>query len=325
MTEAPRPVESERDADPADAAPSLLGQRLAEGTFAVTAETTPGLTADGGSVVARVANLRGRVDAVNVTDGAGARAHMASWAAAVLLLEAGIEPVLQVTVRDRNRLALEADLLGAAALGVRNILCLRGDDVAVGDQPEAKMVYDLETRDLIRLACRMRDQAEIPSGRRIVAPPALFVGAAESPVIPDAHWSPEPIWAKVRAGADFFQTQFCFETEVARLYLSRLGDEGILERARFLIGVGALASAKSARWMNKNLWGVHVPDATIARLEAAADPKQEGIRICAEQISALQAVPGVAGVHVMGPGSETAAAQAIELSGVHKDRPPLGL
>jgi methylenetetrahydrofolate reductase (NADPH) len=280
---------------------STLQRRLAAGDFAVTAEVIPPLSADPGQLLARAAPLRDLVDAVNVTDGAGARVTMSSIAAAAILANAGIEPVLQITCRDRNRIALAGELIGAAAQGVRNILVLHGDDPSVGDEPEAKPVYDLDSKAVITLARHMRDQGTLPSGRAIVPPPSLFIGAADTPLDPPLGWRPEGLLAKAEAGADFVQTQFCFDLDVARRYAARLVDTGVTRRLHLLIGLGPIASARSARWMRENLLGVNVPDGVIERLERAADPATEGRRLCAELIEGLRETAGVSGVHLMAP------------------------
>ena len=292
---------------------------LRGGGFALTAETSPPDSADPGRVLERAGVLKGRADAVNVTDGAGARAHMSALACAAILAREGIDPVLQFTVRDRNRLALQGDLLGAAALGVPNILCLYGDDPTAGDQPDAKGVYDLDTRDLLSTARTMRDGA-FPGGRAITPPPGLFIGAADAPRPLDENWKPDGLRAKIDAGADFFQTQYCFDMDVLRAYMARLTDEGITERAYFLIGIGPIASAKSACWMNDKLFGVHIPDPLIARLDGAQDQRAEGRAICAELLQELRGIDGVSGAHLMAPGGEASIAQVIEDSGVLEAR-----
>ncbi len=303
--------------------PGRLERLLRAGVFVVTAETTPPLSADPAAVLERAGCLRGKADAVNVTDGAGARAHLSSLAAAAVLAREGVEPVLQFTMRDRNRLALEADLLGAAALGVANVLCLRGYDMAGGDQPDAKMVHDLDSHELIALARGMRDDAALPSGRKVAVAPALFIGGADAPLDPAPDWRPDKLNAKIDAGADFFQTQFCFDIGVARRYMARLVDFGVTERAHFLIGIGPIASLKSARWMHDNLWGVEIPPAIFERLEGASDERAEGHKICVELMQQLRDVPGVAGVHLMGPRVERAAGEVIVASGLLRDRPAL--
>jgi methylenetetrahydrofolate reductase (NADPH) len=312
---------AEAAADKSAPAGARLRAVVEAGHFAATVETTPPLTGSAEAVLVRVAPLRGWADAINVTDGAGARVHVSALAAAAILVRAGIEPVLQFTVRDRNLLALQADLLGAAALGVPNMLALRGDDVAAGDSPDATMVEDVDSEGLIKLIRAMRDDGSLPSGRAIDSPPRLWIGAADAPFDPAPDWKPDRAAAKIAAGAQFFQTQFCFEPDVLGRYMARLGDAGLLERTKFIIGLGPLASARSARWMTENLWGVTVPEAVIARLDGAADPQEEGIDICVEMIAAIRGLPGVAGVHLMGPRTEARSAEVIRRAGILDDRP----
>lgn len=305
---------------PAPRAAGPLESALEAGRFVLTAETTPPLSADPDDLLARVAPLAGAADAVNVTDGAGAGARMSALAAAALMVRAGVEPVMQMTVRDRNRLALQGDLLGAAALGVRNVLCLTGDRMAGGDQPGAREVFDLDSAGLMDTVRVMDGEGTLPNGRELAARPRLFVGAADSPRDPPPGWRPESLERKLAAGARFVQTQYCFDPALARRYAARLADCGITERAHLLIGVGPLRSVRSARWMNDNLFGVDVPEAVIARLEGAADPEEEGIRICVELAEALRETPGVAGAHVMGPRSEAAAAEVVRRLGPRRPR-----
>jgi methylenetetrahydrofolate reductase (NADPH) len=293
---------------------------LRAGQFVLTAETAPPDSADPEAVIARAGCLAGLADAVNVLDGASAKGHMSSLAAAAILARHGIEPVLQLTMRDRNRLALQGDLLGAAALGIPNILCLRGDAMAVGDQPEAKEVHDLESRDLIGTARRMRDEASYPSGRGIEPPPRLFIGAADAPSEPGMNFDTADLETKIAAGADFFQTQFVFDADMLARYMARLVDRGITRDAFFMVGLGPLASAKSARWMNENLFGVHVPEPVIVRLESAGDQRAEGRAICIELIHHFREIEGVSGAHLMGPHSEPAIAEVIRSCGVRAER-----
>ena len=310
---------------PIDAVPAYRGDGhlervLRSGAFAVTAEVTPPLSSSSGDLLDKALPLRGLADAVNVTDGASARVHMSSLAAAALLATNGIEPVLQMTCRDRNRLALQGDVLGAGALGIPNILMLRGDDVAAGDQPDAASVFDYESRDLIAVVATMRGDARLPSGREIAAPPKIFIGAAELPSDPTADWDSARLRAKSEAGADFVQTQFCFDAGVVRRYAQRLGDEGLTEGLFILIGIGPPASARSARWMRDNLFGTLMPDAVIERLEGAADARAEGVDICIELLQELADIPGIAGAHIMAPLNEASVPEVIERSGVVKGR-----
>lgn len=296
---------------------SHLQRRISSGAFVITAEVTPPLSADAAALLAKAEPLRGRVDAVNVTDAAGAQTALGSFAAAAILARGEFDPVLQVTCRDRNRIALIGDLLGAAAQGVSNVLVLHGDDPARGDQPEAKPVHDLDSRGVMSLMRQMRDDGVTPSGRAIEPAPFFFIGGADTPHDPAADWRPTDLLAKLEAGADFVQTQFCFDLDITRRYLARLSDAGIPERLKILIGIGPLASARSARWMNENLFGVTVPDAVVERLEKAADARAEGRRICIELMQGLREVPGVSGVHIMAPNQGLeAVAQVIDESGL---------
>jgi methylenetetrahydrofolate reductase (NADPH) len=223
-----------------------------------------------------------------------------------MLVAQGIEPILQFTCRDRNRIALQSDLLAAAASGVRNLLVLRGDDPSAGDQPEAKPVFDLDPRGLLETARRLRDAGELPSGRKVDGRADFFLGAADSPLDPPPDWMPNSLQAKIAAGAQFVQTQFCMDAGVVRRYMARLAEHKIAGKLAVLIGVAPLRSAKSARWMKEKLFGTVIPDATIARLEAASDPLAEGRRICLDLMQELAAIPGVNGCHVMAPGNESA-------------------
>ena len=286
--------------------PTSLAATLAAGRFALTAEIAPPLSCDAADVIRLARPLKGLADAVNVTDAAGARAHMGASAAAAILAREGIEPIQQFTGRDRNRIALQGDLLAAAALGVRNILLLRGDDPTAGDQPDAKPVFDLDTVGLLTTAAGLRDRGELPSGRRLPRRPAFFLGVADVPIDPPAGWAPHSLKAKADAGAQFVQTQFCMDAGIVRRYLARLAAHGLAPRLAILIGVVPLKSARAARWMRKHLPGTIIPDAIIARLERAADPQAEGQRVCLEVMQELAEIPGVAGAHVMAPANPEA-------------------
>lgn len=295
---------------------SRLEQVLKAGQFAMTAETSPPDAATAEVVLNRVSCLKGVADAVNVTDGASARVHMSALAAAAIMAQEGIEPVLQLTTRDRNRIALQGDVVGASALGIHNFLCLTGDKMSAGDQPEAAEVFEIDSGALMRQMRDMRDLGSYPSGREINPPPSLFLGGAEVPMDPGSDWSPARINAKIDNGAQFFQTQYCFDLGIVERYCHRLLEEGITEKAYFLIGIGPLASAKSARWMDQNLFGVDIPEAIIKRLEGADDEKAEGRAICAELLQGFSEIKGCAGAHLMAPHQEAACAQVIQESGL---------
>lgn len=280
---------------------SKLRDKVRARQFVITAEIVPPLSAGPAKLLHEAEQLGRRVDAINVTDAAAGRTSMSSFAAAAILAANGHEPILQVTCRDRNRIALAGDLIGAAAQGIENLLVLRGDDPKGGDQPDAKPVFDYESLDLLALARDLRDKEALPSGRKVEPAPAFYIGGADVPKRPDDKWSPVGLQKKIDAGADFVQTQFCFDLDVARAYIDRLKQEGIVPKLGVIIGVGPIRSAKSARWMNENLFGVHVPEPIIARLEAATDQAAEGRRVCAELIAGLRAIDGVAGAHLMAP------------------------
>jgi methylenetetrahydrofolate reductase (NADPH) len=292
---------------------ALLG-KLKEGDFVVTAEITPPVSSDPAEFLQRAMPLRGLAAAINVTDGAGAKVHLSSLVAAHFLLQGGLEPIFQMTCRDRNRLALQGDLIGAAALGIHNILVLAGDDPKLGDQPEAKAVFDLNSRDLMLLAARMRAEHKLPTGTEIKGRLDFVIGAADVPVDPPVDWNPKGLFAKAEAGADFVQTQFCMDAGIVRRYAARLLDLGF--RLPILIGIAPIPSARSVRWMREKLFGTLIPDATVARLEKAADPKREGSKICVELLQELAEIPGIAGAHVMAPQNFSEIPRVIADSGV---------
>jgi methylenetetrahydrofolate reductase (NADPH) len=296
--------------------PSKLAQVLQAGQFAMTAETSPPDAASPQAVLDRVTCLKGLADAVNVTDNASARVHMSALAAAAIMAREGIDPVLQLTTRDRNRLALQGDVVGAAALGIHNFLCLTGDKMSAGDQPDAAEVFEIDSGELMRQMRDMRDAGSFPSGREINPAPDFFLGAAEMPAEPGENWPAARLQAKIDNGTQFFQTQYCFDLEKVKRYCQALVDGGFTEQAHFLIGIGPLASARSAGWMNDNLFGVHVPDDIIKRLEGAADQKAEGRAICAELLQGFSEIEGCAGAHLMAPHQEAACAQVIKESGL---------
>ena len=236
--------------------------------------------------------------------------HLGSVTAAAFLVQEGIEPILQFTCRDRNRIALQSDLIAAAASGIRNLLILRGDDPSAGDQPDAKPVFDLDARQLLETARNLRDKGELPSGRKVTGRAEFLLGGADSPIDPPAGWEPKGLAAKIAAGAQFVQTQFCMDTDVVRRYLARLNEHNIKDLS-MIVGIAPLRSAKSALWMKEKLFGTIIPDVLVARMEAAADPLAEGRAICVETISALADIPGVAGVHIMAPNNDAAVPDVI--------------
>jgi methylenetetrahydrofolate reductase (NADPH) len=292
--------------DAAKAVPHTLGERLRAGRFVITAELAPPVSCDADDLRRKAAPLLGLPDAVNVTDGAGARAHMSALAAACILKGMEIEPILQITCRDKNRLALQSELMGAAALGIHNLLLLTGDDPKAGDQPDTKPVFDVNSAALIETARRLRDEGTLPTGRKVDGKAAFFLGAADMPIDPPAGWQPSALLGKIKSGAQFAQTQFCMDANIVRRYVGALEKAGITRQLAVLIGVNPLRSAKSAAWMKSHLFGTIIADDYIARLEKAPDPAREGLAICVELIEELATIPGVAGVHIMAPGNDAA-------------------
>jgi 5,10-methylenetetrahydrofolate reductase len=322
VLEPPKPV-SQRSPAQGPLSGGQLEQLLRAGEFAVTAEFSPPDSANPDDVYRNLGDFESCVDAINVTDGSGANCHMSSLGVAALLLRAGCEPVMQVSCRDRNRIAIQGDLLGAAALGVRNVLCLSGDAVTNGDYPGARQVGDLDSATLLDTARIMRDESRFLSGRKLTSPPRLFLGAADNPFAPPFDMRPIRLAKKIAAGAQFIQTQYCFDIEMLVRYMERVREEGLQDRCFILAGVGPVASAKMAHWLRTRVPGVHIPDKIVRRLEQAGDPREEGIRICIELIQAIRKIPGIAGVHIMAAKQEAAVARIVRESGVLASRAPL--
>ncbi|HWL04114.1 MAG TPA: methylenetetrahydrofolate reductase [Xanthobacteraceae bacterium] len=291
---------------------SHLETVLKAGRFALTSEITPPLSCDPQALLAKGLPLKGLADAVNVTDGASAKTHLSALVSAMLLKQNGIEPILQFTCRDRNRIALQSDLIGAAALGIHNLLLLTGDDPKAGDQPDTKPVFDVDSSGLTKMARDIRDKGELPNGRKIGGTAHFLLGGADAPIDPKPDWQPTKLVAKVEAGVGFVQTQFCMDAGVARRYLARLAENPVTRDLKVLIGIAPLRSSKSARWMKENLFGTIIPDAYVERLDAAADPVAEGRAIAIDLIEELAGVPGVSGVHIMAPANEASVPPVIE-------------
>jgi methylenetetrahydrofolate reductase (NADPH) len=297
---------------------SRLERVLRSGRFAVTAELNPPDSADPQEVYDAAVVLSSVCDGINAVDASGANCHMSSVAICALLTRAGYEPVFQVSCRDRNRIAIQGDLLGAAAMGVRNVLCITGDDVTAGDQPQAKRVFDLDSIQLLHMARMMRDYGVFLSGRKLTVPPPLFLGAAENPFAPPFDWRPQRLAKKVAAGAEFIQTQYCYDVVRMRTFMQHACDLGIHKTAFILVGVGPLRSVGAAEFMRSKVPGVYIPDKIIERLKGVDKKRQraEGKRICIEIIQQVREMPGVAGIHVMAYRQEELVAEIIEEAGL---------
>lgn len=301
-----------------DAPRSHLHDLLLRGEFVVTAELQ---TSDGGdpSEVHEAARpLVGRVDAVNCTDNSAAHPHLSQLAASRLLLDAGIEPIAQFGCRDRNRLALQADLLGAQALGVRNVVLMTGDDVTAGDHPEAKPLFDIDSMHAIRIARIMRDEGTYLSGRRLSSPPTFLIGAVENPFAPPQDYRVTRLAKKIEAGAEFVQTQICFNVERLRAFMHETVEMGLTERCWILAGVYVPRSARAARYLRDVVPGIDVPEQTVKRLEGVPQDRQEeeGVRLAVEICQEVRTMPGVSGLHLMSIRGDHAILQAIQELGM---------
>ncbi len=299
-----------------------LERVLRAGHFAVTTELSPPDSADPEDVYLRARIFDGYVDAMNATDGSGANCHMSSIGVCALLARRGYSMVAQMSCRDRNRIAMQGDVLGASAMGVANILCLTGDGVQTGDHPDAMPVFDLDCMSLLGAVRRMRDEGRFLSGRTLTTPPRVFLGAAANPFAPPLEYRPLRLRKKIEAGAQFVQTQYCFDIAMLERYMERVRDMGLHERVFVLVGVGPLASPRAARWMRENVPGVHIPDEVVRRLEGAQKPKLEGMKLCTELIQQVREIGGVHGVHVMAYRQEETVAEIIDASGVLQGRVP---
>ena len=289
---------------------------LRAGHFAVTSEIAPPDSADADEVYRRAELFDGVVDAINATDGSGANCHMSSVAVCALLSHIGYSPILQISCRDKNRIAIQGDILGAAAMGVCNVLALTGDDVSAGDHPEAKPVFDLDSISLLSTIRTMRDNSHFLSGRKLDTPPKIFAGSSINPFVPPVESRVLQLKKKIDAGAEFIQSQYCFDIPILKEMMKRAVDMGLTERAFILPGVGTLASARTARWLRGNVPGVFIPDSIIERLEGAENQKAEGQKICVELMQQVKEIEGVSGVHIMAYKQEHFVKEIVLASGV---------
>jgi len=295
---------------------------LRGGHFAVTSEMAPPDSADPEEVYEQAALFDGVADAINATDGSGANCHMSSVGVCSLLTRKGYSMVMQISCRDKNRIAIQGDVLGASAMGVANMLCLSGDGVQAGDHPEAKPVFDLGAMTALDTVKTMRDESRFLSGRKLTKAPPVFIGAAANPFAKPFDFRVSRLEQKIKAGAQFVQTQYCFDMPMFKDYMAEAGDKGLLDKVFVLAGVGPMASARSAIWIRDNVPGIHIPDWVIKRLEGAENPKEEGQKICVEMMQQLKEVDGVAGVHVMAFRQESFVKEMVLESGVLGDRKP---
>ncbi len=295
---------------------SKLEKILKEGKFAVTAELGPPKGADSKPVVEKAKLLKGFADAINITDNQTGIVRMSSIACAAILLKMGIEPVVQLTCRDRNRLALQSDVLGAAALGVKNFLCLSGDHQKFGNHPQAKNVYDIDAIQLIFALRTMRDEGRFLSGDKLSTRPSIFIGAVENPYADPFEFRAIRLQKKIMAGCDFIQTQAVFDVPKFEKWMQILASEGLSEKVYILAGVIPIKSAGMARYMRDYVSGVSVPDEIVTRMEDAKNPKEEGVKICVEIIERLKNIRNLRGIHIMAVAWEEIVPEIVQRAGL---------
>jgi len=299
-----------------------LRTAIRTGRFAVTAEIGPPRGADPQAITSKAELLRDWVDAVNITDNQGSHTRLASWAGCVLAMRAGIEPVMQLTTRDRNRIALQSDLISAGALGIPNVLMLSGDHPTFGDHPDAMPVFDLDSVQLVWTASLMRDQGRLLSGKSVHPAPRWLIGAVENPFAPPLRFRAQRMGKKVAAGADFIQTQFVFDLEIFGRWMREVTDLGLEQRCAVIAGVGPIRSVRAMEFIQTKVPGIHVPDEVVRRLRGVAPDRvpAEGMLLCVETVQSLREMAGVAGIHVMAFGQEHVIPELLERSGLARDR-----
>ena len=292
-----------------------LEQTLKANEFAITAEIPAPISASASEIEEKIDLLTGHVHAINVTDNPGATAHMSSLAGCSIVRNKGIDPIFQVTCRDRNRLAIQSDLMGASALGINNVLTLAGDPVKNGDQPDAKAVFDVNSKKILSIMQSMNDSGETMSGRQLQTKSNFFAGGAAIIHEPENNWDPVALKDKVTQGAKFIQTQFCYDVDLLRDYMKHIVDAGLSEKLFFIVGIGPLRSDKSAKWMRDKLFGTVIPESIVKRMEQAENQIQEGTAICAELINQFEEIDGVHGAHLMAPRNLSAIAPTVKRQG----------
>ncbi len=302
---------------------STLEKLLDRGEFVVTAELGPPRSVDGGILDQKIAALRDAADAVNITDNQTSIVRVSSIGVATYLVRQGIEPVIQVTCRDRNRIAIQSDLLGAALGGVKNVLCITGDHQCFGDHPQAKQVYDIDSIQLVGIVKDMRDRKVFQSGQEIrnskkaeIHEPRFLIGAVENPFADPMEWRVSRLEKKINAGADFIQTQCVYDMERFAAWMKEVVARGLHQKAKILAGLTPIRSLGMLKHMKNEVAGILIPDSLAERLGAAKDVKAEGVQICLEQIEQLRRMEGVAGIHLMTVEWEAAVAQIVGAAGL---------
>jgi len=299
--------------------PSKLEKILAAGHLAVTSECGPPRGSDGEAIAKKAEMIKNHVDAINITDNQTSVTRLCSLAACIRLKLMGLEPVLQMVVRDRNRIALQSDILGAASFDIFNILCLSGDHQQFGDNPQGQNVFDIDSMQLIQTVRRMRDEGKFLGGDDIDRPPQMFVGAAANPFADPFEIRVSRLAKKVAAGAEFIQTQCIYNLDKFELWMKQIRERGLHEKVSILAGVTPFKSAGMAKYMKNRVPGMDVPDDVVKRMSGVAKEKQpeEGLNICVESIQRLKEVEGVRGFHVMAIEWEEKVPEIVERAGLH--------
>jgi methylenetetrahydrofolate reductase (NADPH) len=297
---------------------SNLEKVLESGAFAVTGELGPPQSADPGVIEEKAKLLKGYVDAVNVTDGQTAIVRMASWAASLIALREGLEPTVQMTCRDRNRIALQMDILGISGLGLKNLLCLTGDHQSFGNHPQTKGVFDIDSIQLVQIVKNMRDEKKFQCGDEMSVPPSLFIGAAANPFADPFDFRAIRLAKKIAAGADFIQTQIIYNVDRFARWMEAVRKQELHKKVYILAGVAPIKSAGAARYMKNKVPGMDVPDEVVDRMASApkGEAKQMGIDLCVDIIKQVRQIEGVAGVHIMAIEWEEAVAEICEKAGL---------
>ena len=304
---------------------SELERLLNAGEFVVCGELGPPQSADPDAVRKKCKNFTGFVDAVNLTDNQSAIVRMSSIASAIITMQEGLEPVIQMTCRDRNRIAMQSDILGAAAFGIKNVLCLSGDHMTSGNHPSAKPVYDMDCMSLIAMVKQMRDEKKFQCGEELKVEPRMFIGGAANPFAEPFEWRVTRLEKKIKAGVDFIQTQAIFDMQRFEDFMKEVVRRELHKQVYILAGLLPVRSAKALGYMRDEVPGMRVPEETLKRMEAAEDPKEEGVNICAELVRQIRDIEGVAGVHIMPVMWESITPTLVERAGLlpRPEAPPL--
>lgn len=296
---------------------SNLEKIINSGQFVVTGELGPPKGADISQLKHHADHMRNHVDAYNITDNQTAIVRTSSIACGSVLVQMGLEPIIQITVRDRNRISIQSDVLGASALGIKNILCLAGDHQKFGNEPCSKGVYDLDSIQLLKGLQELRDEEHFMGGEKLESPVSYYLGAVENPFADPFEYRVERLAKKINAGASFIQSQCIFDVDRFERFMEMVRERGLHKKAAIMGGITPIKSLGAARYMKNNVSGITIPDSLIERLQKAENKKEEGLKICIETIQRLREIEGVAGVHIMAIAWEEVVPEIVERAGLY--------